>query len=326
MAVACASCLCGMTSHAFAAGGASAIKWEKRGTPGGKPVIFLPGLGLTSQMWDRIAPDIEKSHPVFLGTYAGNGGVPSIEPPYLDKFVEAVKDLVESEKLDKPIVVGHLIGGHVALRVAGQYPTLLGGVVSMPVLTHRPPLDQRKEEAEKVKKSYDNIPDELWEPELRLQVRSNLDDPKTVDVLVAMLVKADRKMYSGIIAEMVADELETFLPKIKVPVLLITALDAPNKAEAVALRDMRMNEFVRNVQESVRGIYAGIERCDVQTIRYARTFCMYEQPDRFLFALNRFIKKVDDPNARWQTTVGSVAAPTSAPELYPTSRVAPDRP
>src|SRR5262249_45674350 len=104
-----------------------AIVWKKMGASSGRPLIFLPGLGLPGRYFSKVYEQFEKDHPVYVVTWGGAEGAPGTNPPYLPRIVDAVHGMIESEKLRGAVLVGHLFGAYVALHVAGQYPDSVGG-------------------------------------------------------------------------------------------------------------------------------------------------------------------------------------------------------
>ena len=66
--------------------------------------------------------------------------MPPSTPPYIDQADTAVMQLITQERLTKPIVIGHSVGGHLALRLAEEHSDLLGGVILVDATPYFPPL------------------------------------------------------------------------------------------------------------------------------------------------------------------------------------------
>jgi len=113
---------------------APAIVWKQLGASSDRPLIFLSALGLPGRYFEKVYEQFEKDHPVCVATYAGSDGLPATKPPFLPRIVEAVHGLIESERLQGAVLVGHLFGAYVALHVAGQYPDSVGGVFVQPIV------------------------------------------------------------------------------------------------------------------------------------------------------------------------------------------------
>ena len=99
----------------------------------GRPVILIPGLEGGSWVWQRTIEQLQKHHVVYAVTLAGFDGVPAPREGgnLLDRADASLLKLIRQHKLDKPVLVGHSLGGTLALRFAGEHAQLLGGVVAV---------------------------------------------------------------------------------------------------------------------------------------------------------------------------------------------------
>ena len=100
------------------------ISVEETGTTG-SPVFLIPGLGSPRAAWDGVAPDLVKTHRVYLVQINGFGGdAPgaNLKPGILTGIVADLYELIESRKLTNVAVVGHSMGGIVGLMLAARHP------------------------------------------------------------------------------------------------------------------------------------------------------------------------------------------------------------
>jgi pimeloyl-ACP methyl ester carboxylesterase len=95
----------------------------------GAPVILIPGLSSPRAVWDGVAPDLAKTHRVILVQVNGFGGdAPgaNLEPGVLDGIVADLDGYITRNKLQGAAVVGHSMGGLVALMLAKAHPHDVG--------------------------------------------------------------------------------------------------------------------------------------------------------------------------------------------------------
>lgn len=103
---------------------------------GDVPVVFVHGSWDSHQDWDLVVPKLPESFRVL--TYDRRGHSQSERPPGQGSVREDVADLaalMEHLSLGPAWVVGNSFGGSIALRLAGERPDLLQGVIA-----HEPPL------------------------------------------------------------------------------------------------------------------------------------------------------------------------------------------
>jgi len=91
----------------------------------GSPVILIPGLSSPRAVWDGVAPDLARSHTVYLVQVNGFGGEDprgNLKPGILDGIVADLDRLVQDRKLKGAAVIGHSMGGLVGLMLAKAHP------------------------------------------------------------------------------------------------------------------------------------------------------------------------------------------------------------
>lgn len=90
-----------------------AIHVEVRGT--GTPVVLLPGFSCPGAVWEEIVRELEGDHECHIVTYAGFGRTPPIEFPWLPKVREELEAYLVAGGLTQARLVGHSMGGTLAL-------------------------------------------------------------------------------------------------------------------------------------------------------------------------------------------------------------------
>jgi non-heme chloroperoxidase len=96
----------------------------------GRPMILLAGGGSTAHVFDDFAPKLAASWHVYGITRRGFGasGYSATDNP-ADRLGDDVVAVVDALKLNKPILVGHSIGGAEMSSVAHRHPGRVAGLV-----------------------------------------------------------------------------------------------------------------------------------------------------------------------------------------------------
>lgn len=99
----------------------------------GRPMILIPGLTNTGEVWNATVAEFSRDHQVHVLSLAGFGGTPAIsaDSNWLGRQRDAIVAYIRAQRLQKPIIVGHSLGGVLALWVASSEPALLGAVVNV---------------------------------------------------------------------------------------------------------------------------------------------------------------------------------------------------
>jgi pimeloyl-ACP methyl ester carboxylesterase len=98
----------------------------------GPTVVLLHGFLETTQMWKALIPELSKQHQVFAIDLLGHGQTGCIGYVHsMEDMAEAVFAVLNHHNINKAIVIGHSMGGYVALAMAEQQPELFKGLCLM---------------------------------------------------------------------------------------------------------------------------------------------------------------------------------------------------
>ncbi|SEN71021.1 alpha/beta fold hydrolase [Nonomuraea pusilla] len=87
----------------------------------GAPVLLLHGLGGTLLHWDAVAPLLTGAHRVVAMDLRGHG-LSGDGPWEWEAVLDDVQAVIDHFGLDDPLVVGHSLGGMIAIRWALRHP------------------------------------------------------------------------------------------------------------------------------------------------------------------------------------------------------------
>jgi pimeloyl-ACP methyl ester carboxylesterase len=98
--------------------------------PRGAPILFIHGYGALIEHWRAIMRPVAREHTLYaLDLYGfGQSAIPRV-PPTRQLWADQVADLITARMDERPVIVGHSMGGMVAAQVAHDYPELVRGLV-----------------------------------------------------------------------------------------------------------------------------------------------------------------------------------------------------
>jgi pimeloyl-ACP methyl ester carboxylesterase len=239
----------------------------------GPPVILIPGLGCPAQVWDTTIAHLKGSrevHTITAAGFAGTAAVPG-KPP-VNAVREQLAAYIRDRKLDKPVVIGHSLGGFLAIWLAESEPTLVGPVVVVDASATMGGGDPDWEPfARKQRDAYLAMSRPEFEATLRKRFAAMFSDPKKHDAIVTAVARSDQKAYAAAYWELNTVDLRPDLKKITAPVLAIFA-------------ESQSHEYHR-------GNLKGIAKLEVVVVPKSRHFVMQDAPAAYFKALDAFLAK-----------------------------------
>ncbi|MCH8619791.1 alpha/beta hydrolase [Undibacterium sp. TS12] len=257
----------------------------------GKAIILIPGLASGSWVWQDTIRQLEKNHTLYVVTLAGFDGRPAIEGPLLEKARQSLLDLIQQQKLIKPMLIGHSMGGTLSIWFAQEHSDLISGVVAvdgLPVLpgTENAPAEQRPALAASFKAQMSAQTTEAFNKQQLQYMRTvGVIDEQLAQASAIRTSKSDPAACASYVSELVTMDLRKDMSKVQVPLLEVSPWHAPDFA-------------TRNISLEAKNSYyqsllQGAPKLKVVGINNARHFVMLDQPKAFAEALNNFLDSVE---------------------------------
>lgn len=94
----------------------------------GPPLLLVHGFTDTSRSFSLLAPHLAGRR-LIMPDLRGHGASQAGDGCRVADFAEDIAGLIRHLRLERPVVVGHSLGGMVAIALAARHPDLLGGLV-----------------------------------------------------------------------------------------------------------------------------------------------------------------------------------------------------
>jgi pimeloyl-ACP methyl ester carboxylesterase len=89
----------------------------------GTPLLLIHGIGDSSDTWKHVIPPLARDHRVVAPDLLGHGRSDKPRADYsVAAYANAMRDLLSVLDIERATVVGHSLGGGVAMQFAYQYP------------------------------------------------------------------------------------------------------------------------------------------------------------------------------------------------------------
>ena len=249
----------------------------KTGT-GKQAIIFIPGFASSGDVWNETRANFEKEFTCYTFTMAGFAGVKPQPNASFKNWETEIVNYIKANKIEKPIVIGHSMGGVLALAIASDYPELISKIVVVDAL---PCLAALRDPSFKSKENNDcssmvNQIGAMSEDEfLQMQKRNMamlLADASKQDEVISWSMKSDRKTFSEMYCDFSNTDLRDKIVAIKCPSLILL-------------------EFgFSNFKEPIEAQYKNLKTASFQYSNKGLHFIMYDDKEWYLAQLSNFVK------------------------------------
>jgi pimeloyl-ACP methyl ester carboxylesterase len=193
------------------------LAYDRRGK--GTPLVLIHGFPFDHTTWDGTVALLEDAFDVILPDLRGFGQSTVVNETYtIDDMASDVAGLLEQLGIEKAAVVGHSMGGYVALAFTRSYPTHVRGLglVSSQALADTPERKQgRYDMADKVSGNGVGVATDALAPKLSA-------DPHVQEMVREVIMRQSQAGVSGALKAMAEREDSTsLLPLLKFAVVIV---------------------------------------------------------------------------------------------------------
>jgi pimeloyl-ACP methyl ester carboxylesterase len=273
-----------LSFSAFAFAAPTSFTVEVTGT--GKPIIFIPGLASSGEVWKDTVAQFSNRYECHVVTLAGFAGVAPISVPLLPTVQKELVEYIDAKKLVRPIIVGHSLGGFLALRMGADTPAKVGqlvivdslpalGAVQMPDITP----DQLKSMATRMRDNMKSQDAATFAEGQRRSVASMVAKPDDLDRVLGWGKKSDGATVMNAMHDLIATDLRQDIARIKSPTLVLGTW--------IAYKEYTTRAAVENTFKTQ---YQKLSGVTIEVADTARHFIMYDDPKWMFERMEKFLK------------------------------------
>ncbi len=251
----------------------------------GPDVILIPGLASSADVWDATVKQLSPTHRVHVIQVSGFAGAPAnanAEGVVIKPL--AVEIAAYAAKLDHPALIGHSIGGLMALEIAAATPDAISRVLVVDALPFYSLLYGPTATAaaalpfaEKARAQILAMTDAQFAT-AQTQTMTMMSNTEAMrPTLIDWSLRSDRHVMAQAMYDAMIDDARPLLPAIKAPVTVLYAWDAT------------MGQPQELADDTFQGAYAGLPAAKLTRIDGSFHFIMLDQPAAFAAAITAFL-------------------------------------
>lgn len=244
---------------------------------GKKSIIFIPGFASSAAVWDDTKEKFEKNYTCYTLTMAGFAGVAPQKDSSFENWETAIADFIKENNIHNPIIIGHSMGGALALALAADYPELIGKIVVVDALPCLAALSnptfktEDNPDCSAIVNQINSISDEQFYQMQKMSIQRLIADTTKHELVIDWSSKSDRKTFAEMYCDFSNTDLREKIKNIKCPTLIL------------------LEEYFKNVKPAIEEQYKNLKTANLQYSNKGLHFIMYDDEEWYFSQLENFI-------------------------------------
>lgn len=253
----------------------------------GPDVVLIPGLASSPKVWDTLAATLAKTHRLhriqiagFAGLAPATGSAGTVAAP----TAQAIADYLRSKDIRTPAVIGHSLGGEVALMLAARHPEQVGRLMIVDALPFYSLLFDplatsagMRPRADMIRKAMLAAPREQAEASQAAAIAVLVKTEAARPAVVQAGRQSDPLTVANATHELMITDLRPELAQVKAPATVVYAYDT-----TFGIPPATVDAIYENA-------YRGLRNARFKRIDDSFHFIMLDQPENFERAVAGFL-------------------------------------
>jgi pimeloyl-ACP methyl ester carboxylesterase len=256
---------------------------------GKQHMILIPGLTCPGEVWNETVLRYQNNYTLHVISLPGFAGTPAIETnDYLKTMRDELIAYIKDNKLKKPILVGHSLGGFLSLWISAVEPDLVGPNFIVDALPFFPAIQDPSATVESMKSmatSMRNMMKDATPEQVKQSQQYYLSTMATAPDKLEIIGKWGIESHSPTVAqamyEMQTIDLRQELATIKVPVTVLGAW--------IAYKNYGVTH--ESTLKNFSNQYQHVKNVNIQLTDTAKHFIMYDDPEWFFQNMDKFLNQ-----------------------------------
>ena len=245
---------------------------------GTKNIVLIPGLSCSGDVWNETVVRYKKEYKCYTITFHGFAGVKADSTNNYKNWETNIANYITDNKIVKPIIIGHSIGGAMALLLAADYPNLISKIIVVDALPCLGAIQNPAFVADKnpdcssFVKKFQSMNDEQFYQGQKKMMPSLMADTIHLEQAIQWSVKSDRKTIAEIYCQFLNTDLRETITTVKCPSLIL------------------LESYFANIKPAIAEQYKNLKTADLEYANKGLHFIMYDDTDWYFKQIDNFLK------------------------------------
>ncbi|AZB09928.1 alpha/beta hydrolase [Chryseobacterium sp. G0162] len=249
----------------------------KKTGKGKQSLILIPGFASSGEVWNETTAKFEKDFTCYTLTMAGFAGAkPDADASFKD-WEKGIAAYIKAYKIEKPVIIGHSMGGGLALAIAADYPELVGKIVIVDTLPCLAAISnpnftpKENNDCSSTITKFTTMTDEDFRKMQTQSIPRLLADTSMQSTVIDWSMKSDRKTFAKMYCDFSNTDLRETIKNIQCPSLIL------------------LESYFVFMKPSIEAQYTNLKNANFQYSTKGLHFIMYDDKEWYFNQLNNFL-------------------------------------
>jgi pimeloyl-ACP methyl ester carboxylesterase len=252
-------------------------------------VILVPGLTSSPDVWEGLTEALKdryRIHRVHVQGFAGAPAEANAEGPVSAPVAEDLARYIAEQGLEKPAVIGHSMGGTIAMMLAARHPDSVGKLMVVDMVPFMGAMfgapgatpESVAPVADQIYAGIANGPREAYNAQARASINGMINTENLRAGPIHDMETSDQQVAASAFRELIVTDLRPELGRITAPTTVLY----------VRFNDPRMTPEITD--GIYRASFANLPGAELKRIDDSAHFIMLDQPALFAAEVNAFLE------------------------------------
>lgn len=249
----------------------------KKTGKGKQSLIFIPGFASSGDVWNETTAKFEKNYTCYTLTMAGFAGIKPETDASFKNWEKEIAAFIKDTNIEKPIIIGHSMGGALALAIAADYPELPGKIIIVDTLPCLAALSnpnftsKENNDCSATVNKLTAMTDEQFRQMQNQSIPRLMADTSMQETVINWSMKSDRKTFASIYCDFSNTDLRETIKNIHCPSLIL------------------LESYFVNFKPAIEAQYKNLKNANMQYASKGLHFIMYDDKEWYFNQLNNFL-------------------------------------
>lgn len=241
-------------------------------------VILIPGWSCSGEVWNETVAQIKKNNKCYVLTMKGFAGTKPEAAPDFRNWVKSIADYIKEQDIKKPVIIGHSIGGGMAMILASEYPELISKIIVVDALPCLGALSDSTFKAEtspecsEYIKQFSSMNNEQFYNMQKRSISGLMADTVHREQVIQWAVNSDRNTLAQIFCQYLNTDMRELIKEIKCPSLIL------------------LEGYFVNIKPAVDKQFKDLKTAQLEYAAKGLHFVMYDDPEWYMNQISKFLK------------------------------------